>query len=108
MVNNRRVNISLTATDRAAELARCVLCLPQNRHLPHSQQQRMRSQRQDQEQYRQQEARRVDRERQQQAGLKDEESCERRRYQRQVQQELRDMQMESALMKVGFMLYRSW
>lgn len=58
------------------------------------------SQRQNQEQHRLQEARRVDRERQLQAGLRDEESFERRRYLRQVQQELKERQLESDLLKV--------
>lgn len=58
-------------------------------------------QRQSQEEHRQQEARRVDRDRQLQACLRDEESSERRRYLRQVQEELKERQMESALLKVG-------
>lgn len=58
------------------------------------------SQRQNQEQHRLQEAKRVDRERQLQACLRDEESFERRSYLRQVQQELKERQLESALQKV--------
>lgn len=64
------------------------------------QQQRLMSQRQSQEQHRQQEARRVDRERQLQACLTEEESFEKKRYLRQVQQELKERQIESALLKV--------
>lgn len=60
------------------------------------------SQRQVQEQQRLQEARRVDRQRQQEAGVRDEESIEKRRYLRQVQQELEDRKQESALLKVLF------
>lgn len=59
-------------------------------------------QRQSQEEQRQQEARRVDREKQMQASLRDEEGFERRRYTRQVQEELKERQMESALLRVGF------
>lgn len=44
----------------------------------------------------------MDRERQQQASLRDEENFENRRYVRQVQQELKEREMESALLKVGF------
>lgn len=61
------------------------------------------SQRQKQEAHRQQESRRVDRERQLQASLREEESSERKRYLRQVQEELKERQMESALLKVGFL-----
>lgn len=66
----------------------------------YSHQQRLMAQRRVQEQHRQQEAQRVDRERQVQASLREEEGFERRRYLRQVQQELKEKQIESALLKV--------
>lgn len=72
----------------------------QSRNWAYSQQQRLMSQRQRQEQQRQQEARRVERDRQLQAGLRDEESFVTRRHLRQVQEELKERQMESALLKV--------
>lgn len=74
----------------------------QSRNWEQTQRQRLLSQRQSQEQHRQEEARRVDRERRQQASLRDEESFENRKYLRQVQQELKEREMESALLKVGF------
>lgn len=52
-----------------------------------------------QEELRQQE---VDRERGMQASLQDQERFERRRYLRQVQEELKERQTESALLRVGF------
>lgn len=78
--------------------------LGQSRNWTYSQQQRLMSQRQNQEQLRQQEARRVDRERQLQAGVRDEENSEKRRYLRQVQDELKERQMESALLKVLYVI----
>ncbi|KAG7230491.1 hypothetical protein INR49_024600 [Caranx melampygus] len=56
------------------------------------------AQRRGQEQHRQQEASRVDRERQLLASLRDQESSERRRHLRQIQ-ELKEREMESALLK---------
>lgn len=127
MVNHRRqievrVNFSLTAKDRAANLPHrqhstcyrspvssirrflkvCVFSLGQSRNWTYNEQRRLMSQRQSQEERRQQEARRLDRERQMQASLRDEESHERRRYLRQVQEEVKERQVESALLKVWF------
>lgn len=81
------------------------LLLGQSRNRMQSQQQRLMAQRQMQEQHRQQEAQRVDRERQLEASLRGEEGHERRRYLRQVQQELREKQIESALVKVCVFLW---
>lgn len=77
----------------------CLFSLGQSRNWAYNQQ-RLMSQRQSQEQHRQQEARRVDRERQLQAGLRDEDSFDRKRHLRQVQQELKEREMESALLRV--------
>ncbi|KAM9366973.1 LOW QUALITY PROTEIN: zinc finger protein 280C-like [Symphorus nematophorus] len=60
------------------------------------QQQRLMSQRESQEQHRQQEVWRLDRDRKLQASLMAEENLESRRHLRQVQQELKERQMESA------------
>ncbi|KAK7913085.1 hypothetical protein WMY93_013296 [Mugilogobius chulae] len=54
---------------------------------------------QQQEQHRQEAAMRADKDRQLQASLRDEESFERRRYLRQVRQELKERQMESSILK---------
>lgn len=120
MVNPRRrtkvrVNVSLVATnsnkDNTLLLFACLayslfffylsVSVRQSRNWTHNQQRRLMCQRQSQEEHRQQEARRVDRDRQLQACLREEESSERRRYLRQVQEELKERQMESALLKVG-------
>ncbi|KAM9408296.1 uncharacterized protein KZ484_026090 [Pholidichthys leucotaenia] len=70
-----------------------------SRHWMYSQQQRLISQRRSQEEHRQQEARRLERERQLQGGLREEESFERKRYLRQVQEEIRERQIDSAIIK---------
>lgn len=57
-------------------------------------------QRRRQEEYRQQEAQRLDRDRRLQNSLLQEESVHRRRYVRQVQEELKERQTEGALLKV--------
>lgn len=115
-----RVNVSLVATT-ATKITRCY-CSPvypircfrffvcvsvvQSRNWTFNQQRRLMYQRQSQEEHRQQEARRVNRERQLQACLREEESSERKRYLRQVQEELKERQIESTLLKVRFLLPR--
>lgn len=110
-----RVNVSLVATTATktthcycppVDISRCFLffvCgfVGQSRNWTFNQQRRLMDQRQSQEEHRQKEARRVDRERQLQACLREAESSERKRYLRQVQEELHERQMESALLKVG-------
>ncbi|KAM9860549.1 uncharacterized protein ACBR49_012903 [Aulostomus maculatus] len=63
------------------------------------QQQRLLSQIQSQERHRQTEARRLDRERQLQQSLRDEERFEMKRHQRQIQEELQEREMEISLLK---------
>lgn len=58
-------------------------------------------QRRRQEEHRQQEAQRVDRDRRLQTSLLQEESVHRRRFVRQAQEELKERQTESALLKVS-------
>lgn len=64
-------------------------------------QQRIQSQRQIQEQHRLQQAQQVDRDRQLLSSLRENESFERRRYLRQVQEELKEREEESTLVQVG-------
>lgn len=59
-------------------------------------------QRRRQEEHRQQEAQRVERERRLQSSLMQEEGVHRRRYVRQVQEELKERQTQSALLKVHY------
>lgn len=61
-------------------------------------------QRRRQEEHRQEEAQRVERERRLQTRLMREEGVHRRRYGRQVQEELEERQTESALLKVHYKL----
>lgn len=67
----------------------------------HNHWEKLNSQRQSQEQHRQQEARRVEKERGLQASLLGEDSVDRKRYWRQAQQEERERQIERDLLKVG-------
>ncbi len=72
----------------------------------YSHQLRLMSQRQSEEQHRQQEARRLHKERQLEASLRSEESFERRKHLRQEQEERKRRETESALLKVCFLLWR--
>lgn len=75
-----------------------VTLIGQSRH----QQERVMWQRRRQEEHRQEEARRVERERRLHSGLVQEEGVHRRRYVRQVQEELKERRTESALLKVRY------
>lgn len=59
-------------------------------------------QRRRQEEHRQQEAQRVERERRLQTSLMQQEGVHRRRYVRQVQEELKERRTENALLKVHY------
>lgn len=97
----------LNAQTAFHKCVRCLSCWFKSRNLSRSQQYKLVEQRRAHEEHKQLEALRVDRDRKMVATMKEEDSVDRKRFLRQVQEEQKEREIENAMVKVCFLATES-